>query len=183
MNYVKPEELQGLLERGECELVDVREGVEWAGGRIAGARHIPLGELERRCGEVPAKSPVIVMCRSGKRSQQGADLLRERGLSDVRELEGGFLAWDAAGLASERDERAPWALDRQVRLAAGSLIVLGLALSLLWPPAIFLSWFVGGGLVFAALTDWCGMGLLLAKAPWNNVSCSAPQSRGTTVEA
>jgi hypothetical protein len=63
----------------------------------------------------------------------------------------------------------PWSLDRQVRFAAGLLVLVGLALALRWPAAIALSWFVGGGLVFAALTDWCGMGLLLAKAPWNRV--------------
>ncbi|NIP94254.1 MAG: DUF2892 domain-containing protein, partial [Akkermansiaceae bacterium] len=72
-----------------------------------------------------------------------------------------------AGLPTERDETAPWPLERQLRLAAGLLVLTGLTLALFWPGAIVLSWLVGGGLVFAALADWCGMGLLLAKAPWN----------------
>ena len=167
MKRLSPQELTNLLERGEVELVDVREHVEWAGGRIGQARHIPLGELGRRCAEVGANCPVVVMCRSGRRSQQGAKVLREKGFADVHELEGGYQAWEAAGLDTERDAKAPWSLERQVRLASGSLIVTGLVLSLLWPWAIGLSWFVGCGLIFAALTDWCGMGLLLAKAPWN----------------
>ena len=167
MKALSPEELTDRLARGECDLVDVREHVEWAGGRVAGARHIPLGELGERCREIGGDSPVVVMCRTGRRSGRGAEILREKGFADVLELEGGFLAWEGAGLATERDERAPWALERQVRLAAGMLVLAGLSLALAWPPAVFLSWFVGAGLVFAALTDWCGMGLLLSKAPWN----------------
>jgi hypothetical protein len=77
------------------------------------------------------------------------------------------MAWEQAGLPLENDEHAPWALERQVRLAAGSLVLAGLGLSLVWPAAVALSWFVATGLVFAAVTDWCGMGLLLARMPWN----------------
>lgn len=169
MKRLKANEVRDLLERGDCELVDVREPMEWAGSRVPGARHIPLGDLEKRCAELGAGRPVVVMCRSGVRSRKGADVLRGKGHAEVHELEGGLQAWEAAGLATERDERAPWPLERQVRLAAGLLVLAGLALSLAWPWAIALSWFVGGGLVFAGLTDWCGMGLLLAKAPWNRV--------------
>ena len=78
-----------------------------------------------------------------------------------------MLRWEQAGLQLERDARAPWALDRQVRFAAGLLVLAGLALAHIWPPAIALAWFVAAGQVFAAVTDWCGMGLLLAKMPWN----------------
>lgn len=173
MSLLKPSELKDLLEKEGCELVDVREGVEWAGGRIRGARHIPLGQLEERIAEVAGERPVVVMCRSGKRSQRGAEILREKGHQGVVELEGGYQAWEQAGLETERDAKAPWPLERQVRLAAGLLVLTGLLLSLMWPWAIGLSWFVGAGLVFAGLTDWCGMGLLLAKAPWNRVRSGA----------
>jgi rhodanese-related sulfurtransferase len=185
MKRVTPKEVSELLERGECELVDVREGVEWAGSRIPGARHIPLGQLEARHAELPGGVPVVVVCRTGRRSRQGAELLRGRGHAEVHELEGGLQAWEAAGLPTERDEKAPWPLERQVRLAAGLLVLLGLALALVWPWAIVLSWFVGGGLVFAGLTDWCGMGMLLAKAPWNRVrsGASGGGSPGRTAKA
>jgi rhodanese-related sulfurtransferase len=96
------------------------------------------------------------------------------GFDQVQQLDGGLTAWEQAGFPLEKDDRAPWALERhelgttvQVRLAAGLLVLAGLSLSLVWPSAIGLSRFVGAGLLFAAVRDWCGMGLLLAKMPWN----------------
>ncbi|NNC89099.1 MAG: rhodanese-like domain-containing protein [Akkermansiaceae bacterium] len=160
-------ELRELLEAGGCELVDVREAVEYAGKRIPGARHLPLGKLDGTCGELPADGKLVLMCRSGKRSAKAAEILRAKGFENVAELEGGLQAWEEAGLETEQDARAPWPLERQVRIAAGALVLAGLAASLWWPAAVALAWFVGAGLVFAGLTDWCGMGMLLAKAPWN----------------
>jgi hypothetical protein len=89
------------------------------------------------------------------------------GFDQVQQLDGGLTAWEQARFPLEKDERAPWALERQVRLAAGLLVLARFSLSLVWPPAIGLSWFVAAGLVFAAVRDWCGIGLLLAKMPWN----------------
>jgi rhodanese-related sulfurtransferase len=163
-----PAELRARLDRAETvQLVDVREHPEFAAGRIAGSRLIPLGELERRAGEISRDHPVICICRSGRRATQAAGKLAALGLTNVARLEGGLLAWEQARLPLEKDANPPWALERQVRFTAGLLVLLGLGLSLIWPPTIGLSWFVGAGLVFAAVTDWCGMGLLLAKMPWN----------------
>jgi len=159
-------------------LLDVREFPEFAGGRIKGSRLVPLGELDRRSGELPSGEAVVCICRSGKRSAQAADTLVASGLKNVAVLEGGLLAWEQAGFPLEKDAHAPWALERQVRFAAGLLVLAGLGLSLIWPVAVALSWFVGAGLVFAAMTDWCGMGLLLAKAPWNRRSGSGAKSCG-----
>jgi rhodanese-related sulfurtransferase len=170
-----PAELRARLDRGEAvQLVDVREHPEFSAGRLAGSRLIPLGELEQRAAEIDPARPVICLCRSGRRATQAADKLAAQGHRDVARLEGGLLAWEQAGQPLEKDAHAPWALERQVRLTAGLLVLLGLGLSLVWPPAVRLSWFVGAGLVFAAITDWCGMGLMLAKMPWNRPakSCS-----------
>jgi hypothetical protein len=93
--------------------------------------------------------------------------IAQLGFDQVQQLDGGFTAWEKAGFPLEKDEGAPWALERQMRFAAGLLVLAGLGLSLVWPPAIGSSWFVAAGLVFAAVTDWCRMGLLLAKMPWN----------------
>ena len=172
-----PEELQSQLARADRpQLVDVREHPEFAAGRIAGARLLPLGELERRVAELDRSRPVVCVCRSGRRSAQAAEKLVALGFSRVHQLDGGLLAWEQAGLPVEKDAHAPWALERQVRFAAGLLVLAGLGLSLIWPVAVALSWFVGAGLVFAAVTDWCGMGLLLAKLPWNR---SPGNSRGS----
>ena len=163
-----PADLHRRLLAGErLQLVDVREAVEFAGLRIGLADLLPLAELERRAGELERDKPVVCICRSGQRSTQAARKLAALGFPVVSQLEGGLMAWEQAGLPLERDARAPWALDRQVRFAAGLLVLLGLAMSLAWRPAIALAWLVGAGLVFSAITDWCGMALLLAKAPWN----------------
>ena len=180
-----PEELQSRLAGGDGpQLVDVREQVEYAGGRIAGARLLPLNELDRRAAELDRRRAVVCVCRSGKRSAEAVEKLTALGFTRVEELDGGMRAWEQAGLPIEKDAHAPWALERQVRLAAGLLVLAGLGLSLIWPAAIGLSWLVGAGLVFAAATDWCGMGLLLAKMPWNKspdrnsaACCSAAESK------
>lgn len=168
-NNLGPAELRRRIDAGEpLQLVDVREAPEFAAGRLAGARLIPLGELERRAAEFDRSRPLVLICRSGKRSGQAREKLERLGFNNLACLTGGLTAWEAAGLPVEKDARAPWALERQVRVAAGSLVVLGVTLGFLVHPGFFgLSAFVGGGLVFAGVTDWCGMGLLLAKAPWN----------------
>jgi rhodanese-related sulfurtransferase len=161
----------------ECpQLVDVREHAEFAAGRIAGARLLPLGELQRRLAELDRTRPVVCVCRSGSRSRKGAEKLEALGFTNVQHLDGGLMAWEQAGLPIEKNESAPWALERQVRLAAGLLVLAGLGMSHIWPVAIGLSWFVGAGLTFAAVTDWCGMGLLLAKMPWNRAARSCEGS-------
>ena len=163
-----PAKLRSFLGQDEhLQLVDVREHAEFNNGYIPGARLLPLGELRRRAAELDRSRPVVCVCRSGKRSAQAVEKLEALGFNRVHQLEGGLMAWEQAGLPLEKAEHAPWALERQVRLAAGSLVLAGLGLSLVWPPAIALSWFVATGLVFAAVTDWCGMGLLLAKMPGN----------------
>ena len=174
---ITPEELQSRLGLVECpQLVDVREHAEFAAGRIAGARLLPLGELERRLAELDRTRPVVCVCRSGSRSRKGAEKLEALGFTNVQHLDGGLMAWEQAGLPIEKNESAPWALERQVRLAAGLLVLAGLGMSHIWPVTIGLSWFVGAGLTFAAVTDWCGMGLLLAKMPWNRAARSCEGS-------
>jgi rhodanese-related sulfurtransferase len=83
-------------------------------------------------------------------------------------VEGGTLGWAEAGLPVNRGETKVISLERQVRIAAGALVLGGVLLARFLDPAfIWLSGFIGAGLVFAGITDWCGMGMLIAKAPWN----------------
>lgn len=168
-----PDELYRRLLAGErLQLVDVREAVEFAGLRIGLADLLPLAELEQRAGELERDRPIVCICRSGQRSNVAARKLAALGFPAVSQLQGGLIAWEQAGLPLERVAQAPWALDRQVRLAAGLLVLLGLGGAIFWPPARALAWFVGGGLTFSAIADWCGMGLLLAKAPWNQTAAN-----------
>lgn len=165
---IEPAELKRRLGTGEtfC-LADVRSGGEFAGGRIAGARLLPLSELGQWRETLARDQPVVCICQSGARSASARATLEQAGF-DVTHLRGGMNAWAADGLPMERDARAPWSLERQVRVTAGFLVVSGVSLGWFVHPAfLLLSAFVGSGLVFAGVTDWCGMGLVLARAPWN----------------
>jgi rhodanese-related sulfurtransferase len=168
--------LNEKLSTEKPQLVDVRERAEFAGGgRVAGAKSLPLGELEGRISELDRFRPIYVMCRTGRRSREAQQKLQKRGFTDVTNVAGGFEAWKKAGLPTERDANAPWALERQVRLAAGSLVLIGILASvLIHPYSVWLAGFVGAGLVVAAVTDTCAMAMLLAKMPWNRQQPAAP---------
>lgn len=149
-------------------LVDVREFPEFSAGRVPGARLIPLGEIEKRHQEIDHEHTVYVICRSGKRGADAQKRLKALGFPNVVNVAGGTNAWAAQNLPIEKDERAVWDLERQVRFTAGIFVFTGVMLSIfVHPYFIGLSGFVGAGLIFSALTNTCGMGMLLAKMPWN----------------
>src|SRR5690606_13749112 len=126
-----------------------------------------LAELGARLPEISREISLVCVCESGGRSARASEQLRRASLPAYN-LTGGMTAWTRAGLPTERDAHAPWSLERQVRLVAGSLVLIGVILGWTVHPGFFgLSAFVGAGLAFAGLTDWCGLGLLLARAPWN----------------
>ncbi len=161
-------ELKEVLETQTVTLIDVRQPSEFAGGRVAGSKLIPLGQILQRASELDQETPVYLICRSGRRSKMAQQMLTSLGFSKTTNITGGFEAWRQAGFDFDRDERAPWALERQVRFIAGLLVLAGAVLALLVHPYfVFLSGFVGAGLAFAGATDWCGMALLLEKMPWN----------------
>ena len=167
--------LNEKLNAGNAQLIDVREYAEFAGGHVAGAESFPLGELKKRNAELVRAKPLYVMCRTGQRSAEAQKKLKALGFADVTSVAGGFAAWKKENLPFVRDENAPWALERQVRCAAGLLVITGVLLgTFVHPYFVWLAGFVGAGLVFAAVTDTCAMGMLLAKMPWNKqaaVSC------------
>lgn len=164
---VSAQQVKSELVSGRITLIDVREPAEYAAERIAGARLMPLSTFD------PAKVPagngrVVLHCRSGSRSTKAAQKLLDAGHEQAYQLEGGIEAWKRAGFPTERDARAPISILRQVQITAGSLVVVGVALGWFVSPwFLLLSAFVGAGLVFAGVTDTCGMAMLLAKMPWN----------------
>ena len=175
------EELRSALNGGvDCVLVDVREYPEFAGGRVAGAKLFPLGGLSRRAGEIDRNLPVYLICRTGRRSGEAQRELLSLGFKDVRNVKGGMIAWEKEGFPVERDRNAPWSLERQVRLVAGLMVLSSALLSVfVAQPFVWVAAFVGLGLAFAAITDSCAMGLLLARMPWNR----ANQNGGMTCPA
>ena len=167
---------------GACQIIDVREYGEFETEKIRQAKLVPLSNFERQAGEIDRSQPIYLLCRSGNRAKTAAEKLVKKGFSDVHVIEGGMLAWESANLPTVKGASKIWSLERQVRFAAGSLVVLGVVLSLiLHPYFIWLSAFVGAGLVFAAVTDTCGMAMMLAKMPWNKANGAACETSAQKV--
>ncbi|GGI94658.1 rhodanese-like domain-containing protein [Streptomyces brasiliensis] len=158
----------------ELTVIDVRTPGEYASGHLPGALNIPLDQLRRALPEIrhaAERGEVLVVCASGARSENACKLLAEQGVTAAT-LAGGTGAWAAGGHELHQpaacDTRAGWSMERQVRFTAGTLVLVGLVLGLLVHPAFqFLSAAVAGGLVFSALTNTCGMAVLLGKLPHN----------------
>lgn len=158
------------IAQGDTVLIDVREPGEHARESIPGARLVPLGELSADTLARMTGQRVIVHCASGARSSRAAAQLTDAGC-EVVSLKGGLASWRAAGGPVKEDRTAPIPIQRQVMLVAGALVVLGITLgTLVHPWFVFLSGFVGAGLMVAGATGFCGMALLLAKLPYNRVS-------------
>ena len=162
VTQISPQAAQDKLHEG-AQLLDVREYPEWLQRHVPGATLIPLGDVEGDPQCAALADEVVVMCRSGKRARQAAQALAQAGVATPFVIEGGIEAWQSAGLPTQKAQGGPIAMERQVRIGAGALVLLGL----LVPRLRGISWFVPCGLIFAGLADWCGMGKMLAKAPWN----------------
>lgn len=176
---ITPQELAQRRTSGQrVELIDVRTPVEFREVHVDFARNVPLDRLDPatiHVGRNGSPEPLYVICRSGSRGRKACEQLAASGLNVVN-VEGGTAAWDAAGLPVIRGQRAI-SLERQVRIAAGFLVLLGAVLALtVHPYFIGLSAFVGAGLMFSGITDTCGMGMILARMPWNQV----PKTSGET---
>ena len=169
---IRPTELEAERQRtGSIDLIDVRTPGEFRRLHAPSARSVPLDQLDpesvmqARTGATDR--PLYLICQSGGRSRQAVAKFQAAGLPGVAHVEGGMIAWERAGLPIVRGG-GPISLERQVRIAAGSLVVLGTTLGAFVHPAFLgLAGFVGAGLVFAGVTDTCGMGLILARMPWN----------------
>jgi len=163
--------LADLGAQGDIDLIDVRTPAEFREVRVATARNVPLDSLDPRavmnaCNN-GAHDHLYVICRSGSRSARACEQFTKAGYTSVVSVEGGTQAWDEAGLPVVRGQKTI-SLERQVRIAAGFFVLLGAGLGYFVSPYfIGLSAFVGAGLMFAGITDTCGMAMVLAKMPWN----------------
>lgn len=162
-------ELQAQLAgQADCQVLDVREYSEYESERLAGAQLAPLSALEQNAGAIDSTRQIFVLCRSGNRATQAAQRLAQMGFQNLTVVDGGLLAWQAAGLPVEKGTSKVWSLERQVRFTAGLIVLIGVLLaSFVHPYFIALSGFIGAGLVFASVTDTCAMGMVLARMPWN----------------
>lgn len=163
---IEPNELAGALGSGGVKLLDVRTPAEFDEAHVRGATNAPLDRL-RPEEYANHEGPLYVICGKGGRGAKACDQLEAAGITTAVNVTGGTKACIAEGLPIVRGRKA-MSLERQVRIAAGSLVVLGVAFGAAVHPAwLGLAGFVGAGLVFAGVTDTCGMGMLIAKASWN----------------
>jgi rhodanese-related sulfurtransferase len=163
-------------------IIDVRTEMECAEKRLCRNHvHVPLDQLEAQDFKVryklEANSPLYILCRSGQRAMRAAEKFAEIGMTNVQVIDGGIIACEECGhqleghLTGKNQATAckvPLSLERQVRIAAGLFVLAGSLLGYFMNPAfIFIPAFVGAGLIFAGVTDRCGLMLVLTRMPWN----------------
>ena len=172
MKTITPAELDSIHASGEpVDLIDVRTPLEFREVHVSYARNIPLDSIgdQKALGQMTDGRTLYVICHTGGRSAKACEMLTKSGYNNVVSVEGGTSAWDAQGLTVVRGKKAI-SLERQVRIAAGALVLAGVVLGFAIHPAFFgLSGFVGAGLMFAGITDTCAMGMMIAKMPWNQL--------------
>jgi rhodanese-related sulfurtransferase len=156
-----------LSQKNSIPLIDVRTPAEYGSIHANGAVNHPMESLDIEKIPFSKEQEIHVICQSGGRSMKVSQKLEAAGFTKIVNVEGGTSAWHAAGLPVVEGKKV-MSLERQVRIAAGSLVVIGAAVGQFVHPGGFaLSAFIGAGLVFAGVTDTCGMGMMIAKMPWN----------------
>ncbi len=167
---IRAAEVQALISAdSNARLLDVRTAGEYQTSHIEGSVNLPLDQLDANTRQIVsgARGPIVLVCQSGGRAEQAHRKLVEAGLTGATVLTGGMNGWTAAGAPVERSGEERWGLERQVRLVAGSIVLLSVIVSI-WVPAVrYVAGAVGAGLVFAAVSNTCTMGMLLAKLPYN----------------
>jgi rhodanese-related sulfurtransferase len=168
---ISPEQLAELCnQRPQINLIDVRTPAEYRALHLEAARNVPLEILDPaaliREFAVSDSDPLYVICASGSRGRQACERLVQAGINNVLNIEGGTTACVKAGLPVLRGKSSV-SLERQVRMTAGSIVLVGTLLGLLHPAFLVVPGFIGAGLLFSGITDTCGMAMMLARMPWN----------------
>lgn len=169
MQHISAAELCRLYQQDPslC-IVDVRTPAEYASQHLPGSHNLPLGQVQasdlaRAAGE---QDTVYLMCRTQRRSAMVGEAMAGQLQCKLVIVEGGISAVPESLL--KKGEKNVIPLERQVRIAAGLLVMAGVLAGYAVAPGFFaLSGFVGAGLVFAGITDTCPMGMLIARMPWN----------------
>ncbi|TNH31112.1 rhodanese-like domain-containing protein [Micromonospora orduensis] len=166
--------LRELIDSGRApRLLDVRTPAEFETSHIAGSYNVPLDLLKEHREELRnhLDEDVVLICRSGARATQAEQTLAGVGLPNLKVLNGGIMAWQAAN-APIKQGAPRWDLERQVRLVAGSIVLASVVGSVFVPQLKWVAGFIGAGLTFAAVTNTCAMGMMLGKLPYNRgASC------------
>jgi rhodanese-related sulfurtransferase len=166
--------LRELIDSGRTpRLLDVRTPGEFEAFHLPGSYNVPLDLIKEHREELRRHldEDVVLICRSGARAAQAEQALAGVGLPNLKVLTGGLMAWQAAH-APIVQGKPRWDLERQVRLVAGSIVLVSVLGSVFVPQLKWVAGFIGAGLTFAAVTNTCTMGMLLGKLPYNRgMSC------------
>lgn len=177
ISYISTEGFKKAKEdNAELCMIDVRTEAEHAACHVDGVCLYPLQDFkpENVLTELEGSGTIYVLCKSGGRAKKAAEQLSAKTDRPIAVVVGGTDACEALGVPVNRGEKDVMSLERQVRIVAGALVVIGVAGSFLVHPGfIGLSAFVGAGLMFAGITDTCAMGMMLARMPWNKVGNKA----------
>jgi rhodanese-related sulfurtransferase len=149
-------------------LIDVRTPGEYVAAHIPGSYNVPLDMLREHRAQIATEhdDPIVLVCASGARADQARAVLETAGLHQLSVLKGGVTAWEGGGGSMNRG-KGTWAMERQVRLVAGLLVLTGVVASTAYDPLKWIAGFVGAGLTFAALTNTCAMARVLSLLPYN----------------
>lgn len=175
MQTIDVKQLAGKQASGKIDLIDVRMPTEYREVHAVGAKNVPLDTLDPKAVAAASNGssgePLYVICKSGGRSSKAVQKFIDAGITNVVNVDGGTTAWVSAGLPVVRGKKAI-SLERQVRIAAGSIALIG-SVATMVTGNVYLAGipaFIGAGLTFAGITDTCGMGMMLSKMPWNKCS-------------
>ncbi|VUD40546.1 Inner membrane protein YgaP [Thalassocella blandensis] len=178
MNMVSAKEFIQLKKQNpNITVIDLRTPAEVDKEKLADCHCLPVHEfsaekltsLIQNSGK-NSNEPVYLLCQSGKRAELATQKLANHPTLKTVILEGGLNAIKLEGMTTIRTTRKSIPLERQVRITAGSLVLLGVLLGFTVTPAFFyLSAFIGAGLIFSGITDTCPMAMLIARMPWNQI--------------
>jgi len=181
LEMISPRDASSLLEQDpQTKILDVRSALEFSQVHIEHSLNIPIDMISAKINELSqSKQNYLVLCHTGNRAAMAADMLIQSGIHTVKVMEGGIIRWQKEKLPVIKGQGG-MSLERQVRLIAGSLVLLGIMMSwrLHWA-FIFVSVFVSSGLIYAGLTDNCLMGMLLMKLPYNKKLYKTKSGGGT----
>ena len=168
MSQLNVLDLEKQINRGKINLIDVREYVEFANGRIKESKNIPLDSVGQIHKDTKSDEEIYLISQKGKRSAEAVDILNVIGFKNIHNITGGINAWKEAGFELEKDSAPPWEIERQADFVAGFLVAGSIifAFSIYWV-FIFIALFIGLGLMYSAATDTCPLCNLLFKMPWN----------------
>lgn len=180
MKKISVEELKKKMDDGgEVQLVDVRSSQEYLSARITQAQFAPITHFDHYAPLLDKGREVYALCGGGGRAGEFCRMLDQLGGYSPVVVEGGMRAWVERGYPVEIGARQMWSLERQTRFGAGLLVLLGVLLgAFVHPGFLLLAGFIGAGLMFAAVTDFCGFSILLSKMPWNRQPEERPEAGG-----